>query len=509
MNEAAGKIARVIRRPMLVFGAVVAVLALSSPKCGATAPDPLVAASDKPPAHAILIRTGSAPIFAPPALDRLLVVIDHANNLKFENNLGDGAATALHHFARNVRWMYVDDLTAADARDADAVVYFGLRTAAEPRGWPELRFARRLVVFNQHLAQLHALGLFPHVAAVEDVFTPPHAEIFYGGERFAVPQRTYTRFEVRAGAHALGAIHGDGTSSFAALDGTAAFVAAPLGFGSEFRDPYRQGYLLAACDALRIALGAPAEPRVALVRFEDVSVEVPTQRMRAIVEYMAERNLPYGIGVIPNQLIKGVHLRKLGQDPDLVETLRFAQAHGARIVLHGFYHSFNSPEDFEFWDAVHNRPLPEDSVAWMSRRLNAGLTIERSLGLHPVMWESPHYAASPLDYRVVASFFATSWERRRPVAFLPWPIDRDQYGSALLPENLGYIAVDRDDRTYTLGMQLARARAFTVCADCVPAAFLHPSTVELADIIDFVNGVKALGYRFVDPLSLVEPRESA
>ncbi|HXP94864.1 MAG TPA: DUF2334 domain-containing protein [Candidatus Binatia bacterium] len=509
MNEAAGKISHGVFRAALILGAIVAMLALQRSQGQATAPDPLAIASERAPAHAILVRPSSTPIFAPPSLDRLLVVIDHTNDPKFEQNLGDGAATALHHFARNVRWLYVDDLTAADVRDAEAVVYLGLRAAKAPRGWTQLRFARRLVVFNQHLAQLQSLGMFPHAAEVGDIATPPHAEITYGGERFAVGSRVYTRFEVRAGARALGTIHGEGTSAFAVLDGGAAFIAAPLGFGSEFRDPYRQGFLLAACDALRIALGAPAEPRVALLRFEDVSVEVPTPRMRAIVEYMAASNLPYGIGVIPNQLIKGVDLRTLGQDPELVETLRFAEAHGARIVLHGFHHSFNSPEDFEFWDAEHNRPLPEDSVAWMSRRLNAGLTIERSLGLHPVMWESPHYSASPLDYRVVASFFATSWERRRPVAFLPWPIDRDQYGSALLPENLGYIAVDRDDRTYTLQMQLARARAFTVCADCVPAAFLHPSTVELADIIDFVNGVEALGYRFVDPLALVEPRDGA
>jgi hypothetical protein len=405
--------------------------------------------------------------------------------------------------------MYVDNLTVADAREADAVVYFGLRTAVPAQGWQELRSARNLIVFNQHLAQLRTIGLFAHVTGAADVATPAGAEIHYGGERFAVPSRVYTRFSVGYGARSLGNIAGDGTSPFAVVDGTATFVAAPLGFGSEFRDPYRQGFLLAACDVLRIALGAPATPRVALLRFEDVSVEVPTPRMRAIVEYMAANGLPYGIGVIPNQLIKGVDLRTLAQDPDLVEALRFGQAHGARIVLHGFHHSFNSPEDFEFWDNEHNQPLPEDSVAWMSRRLNAGLTIERSLGLHPVMWESPHYAASPLDYRVVAKFFTTSWERRRPVAFLPWPIDSDQYGSALLPENLGYISVDRNDGTYTLEMQLARARAFTVCADCVPAAFLHPATVQLADVIDFVNGLEALGYRFVDPLSLIVPRAGA
>jgi hypothetical protein len=286
------------------------------------------------------------------------------------------------------------------------------------------------------------------------------------------------------------------------VDGRATFVASPLTFASEFIDPYRQGAWLAGCDLLRIGLGAPAEPKIALLRFEDVSVEVPTGRMRAIADYMASRDVPYGIGVIPDQLIKDVNLRTLAQDPSLVETLRFAQAHGARIILHGLHHSFNSPEDFEFWDAEHNRPLPEDSVAWMTDRVTRGLNIERGLGLDPVMWESPHYAASPLDYRVVSTFFGTSWERRRPLAFLPWALQHDEYGSVLLPENLGYESVGGDKRM-TLRMQLARAQAFSVCADCIPAGFLHPSTVPLADVIDYVNGLQALGYRFVDPLAVI------
>ena len=78
----------------------------------------------------------------------------------------------------------------------------------------------------------------------------------------------------------------------------------------------------------------------------------------------------------------------------------------------------------------------------------------------------------------------------------------------LLPENLGYDAVRGDDRRMTLDMQLARARAFAVCADCIPAGFLHPSTVPLADVIDYVNGIESLGYRFVDPLAVMAPEHA-
>ena len=447
-------------------------------------------------------------IFGPPALARLLVVTDHAGLPAYERALAESAAIALHHFAAHTSWKYVDDLSAADVRNADAVAYFSTRSAMPATGWQNLRYARRLVVFNQHLAQMQSLGFFPHVTGAKEIRVPANARIQYGGQTFALPGQVYTRFDAGKGAEALGAIDAVGVTPFAVMDGPATFIAAPLDFGSPFLDPYGQGYLVAACDALRIGLHAPAMPRVAMLRFEDVSVEVPADNMRGIVLYMAQHNLSYGIGVIPNQLIKGVTLRRLSSDPRLVEALLYAQAHRARIILHGYHHSWNSPEDYEFWDNVHDRPLPYDSVAWMTGRIEKGLAIERGLGLRPVMWESPHYSASPLDYGVLSKFFAVAWERRDPVDFLPWPVQRDEYGSVLLPEDLGYVALSGQGapevtKWMTLDMQLARARDFLVCGDCVVAGFLHPSTVSLDTVAGYVDGIQKLGYRFVDPLRLI------
>jgi len=33
------------------------------------------------------------------------------------------------------------------------------------------------------------------------------------------------------------------------------------------------------------------------------------------------------------------------------------------------------------------------------------------------------------------------------------------------------------------------------------------ATVKLADVLDFLNGMESLGYRFIGPLSLAAPRE--
>jgi hypothetical protein len=462
---------------------------------------PFSAAASVPPASPV--APAGSPLVAPPRLAHIIVAVDRTGDTAFEQTLARGLVVQLNHFARRVDWSYADALKAPDVAAADAVVYVGLQQAPPASGYAALSGARRLVVFFEHLSALRAAGFFPHVTSSVSTKTLPSTVVQYGGQRFAMPAEVYTQIGVAPGATVYGSVSGTPPSPFAVTDGNATFVTAPLSFGTDILDPYAQGALLAACDVLRIALGAPPQPRIALLRLEDVSVQVPPPFLQVIVEYLAQHHVPYGIGVIPDQWIKGKTLISLKQDPELVKVLLYAQAHGARIILHGLHHSFNSPEDFEFWDHANNRPLPQDSVAWMRGKLDAGLTIERGLGLQPVMWESPHYAASPLDYGVVGTYFPMSWERRTPVAFAPWAVERDEYGSAVLPENLGYIA-NNSDPHMTLPIMLRRARAFTVCQDCVPGLFLHPTTVPVGVVKQVVEGIEALGYRFVDPLAVVD-----
>ena len=67
-------------------------------------------------------------------------------------------------------------------------------------------------------------------------------------------------------------------------------------------------------------------------------------------------------------------------------------------------------------------------------------------------WETPHYAASDLDYRVIHRFFETVFERRIAAntmnsdQLFPYPVI-DLYGQFIIPESLGYIPID-DQKTY-------------------------------------------------------------
>ena len=110
--------------------------------------------------------------------------------------------------------------------------------------------------------------------------------------------------------------------------------------------------------------------------------------------------------------------------------------------------------------------------------------------------ETPHYAASPVDYGVVSELFGAAWEVREPIGWLPWVLRRDQYRTMLLPENLGYVSVDG---TKTAADQLTRAKELLVCRSCLAAGFLHPSTIWIEAVREYVNGLRDLGYFFVDP----------
>ena len=178
--------------------------------------------------------------------------------------------------------------------------------------------------------------------------------------------------------------------------------------------------------------------------------------------------------------------------------LRWGQAHGATLILHGLHHCCSSQdaEGYEFWDADDNAPIANDSTNRMRAVIAEGLRDETSLGLQPVMWETPHYSASPTDYRVVSEFFSKAWELRRPVGWLPWVLRRDQYGEIILPENLGDVA---NDGTHTVSDQLARAHEMLVCGDCTAVGFIHPGMVPVRDVVAYVEGLRKLGYVFADP----------
>ena len=241
--------------------------------------------------------------------------------------------------------------------------------------------------------------------------------------------------------------------------------------------------------------GVARKPR-AVLRLEDVSTHIPPARLERLVDYLEGAKVPFAIALIPNQRLGDGSVEPLAEKLRLVRTLRRAQNRArATIVLHGFFHTFGTGEDYEFWDEVKDAPLAGETRDLYACKLTHGIRILRDLGLEPRYWETPHYAASPLGYKTFAEFFSHVIENRREESWTPYPHGPDQYGQTLIHENLGYIA-PAEGRT--VERQLERARLLQIVRNAWAVGFVHPAVVPVREVERLVKGLRELGYEFAD-----------
>jgi len=288
----------------------------------------------------------------------------------------------------------------------------------------------------------------------------------------------------------------------------------------------------------------PASRR-ALLRLEDIDPAYSTDLMRQAADYLAGEGIPFGVAVIPyytdplGYYNSGIpESAAMSQVPEFVDALKYMVSKGGQLVMHGYTHQYDNVanpftavtgDDYEFfrvtYDAQTNivdyMPVPEDAKPWVQNRLNSGLQEFRQSGLTAVAWETPHYAASALDYPIFAATFPLTYQRvlyfdsteTHPAGqFFPYPIEKDFYGQKILPENLGNI----DPSwwfTYAprLPSDLLRAaQKNRVIRDGWASAFFHPY-LDLAYLQELVSGVKALGFAYAPltdspPLITNQPR---
>jgi hypothetical protein len=188
-----------------------------------------------------------------------------------------------------------------------------------------------------------------------------------------------------------------------------------------------------------------------------------------------------------------------------------------QLLLHGYTHQYDTTrnpvsgvtaDDYEFFRVVFDEntnvvtyaPVPEDSAEWARARLTNALHELQSAELAAVGWETPHYAASPVDYAVFASMFSLTVQRvlyfsangRSAGQFFPYVIERDVYGQKVIPENLGNVEPNRRSAADIV----RAARKNRVVRDGWANAFFHPY-LSLDELREIVRGVKALGYVYV------------
>jgi uncharacterized protein YdaL len=301
---------------------------------------------------------------------------------------------------------------------------------------------------------------------------------------------------------------------------------------------------LAFCDLLFDVL-APTTPERhrALVRIEDVHSLTPPASLRAIADYLSSQAVPFSVAVIPDYrdpkgaLNSGVPTRRtLAESTEVASALRYMVGKGGTLVMHGYTHQYEnrdnpyngaSAADFEFFQThvdpggavVMDGPLPEDSLPWARRRIDAGLGIFAAAHLPaPAIFEYPHYIGSANASKAIAERFATVYQRETywpgvlgggPVnyaesinLFFPYPVE-DVYGWRVLPENLGnYIPVGYNGNASRSASAIVEsARLNRVVRDGFASFFFHPM-YEVGILREIVEGIKAEGYTFVSAASL-------
>lgn len=304
---------------------------------------------------------------------------------------------------------------------------------------------------------------------------------------------------------------------------------------------------LVICDMLHDILntGAPVNHR-ALVRLEDLDAFTTTASMKKLSDYLYSLKIPFTMATIPlytdpNGYYNGgvpetIHL---AQATGLKSALKYALARGGSIVMHGYTHQYDSTpnvqnavsgNDYEFWFAVQNRPVDEDSEQWAQGRMADGLAEFTNNGFKVAGWGAPQYQMSPLASQAAAAEFKTSFQRAvyytstnpqigtgapnqdfSAGQFFPYIINQDYYGERIIPENLGSIQYNICNVdpfscvAYTWQQVLTNAQYGLAVRDGFASFFFHPYWLEpglgvpaMSDFKSLVSGVTKLGYKWVD-----------
>lgn len=316
--------------------------------------------------------------------------------------------------------------------------------------------------------------------------------------------------------------------------------------------------------------------RPAFVRFEDIHPNLPLWQLETYTHIFETAGIPFSISLIPifaDPLMvqvddKAERFVTIAQRTYFKEFLRRAETKRASIILHGITHQYQSiknpfnglsGDDFEFWDGVNQKPIPEDSADYVLSRLELGWQLTKSSEFTPVAWLTPHYQASPLDFILFGQLF--HWNIGRVVyfphhhnqdsrlpeeltfessdtlnhearlkllnsitvrfpsglkpsgQFFPYEIWGDVYGQRLVPENLGNVQPflnEQVHKTQSISEMLSCAKRNRVLRDHWASLFIHPVLVlprseeGLGDypgdgnqVQSFLRDIQTLGYEFI------------
>ena len=311
--------------------------------------------------------------------------------------------------------------------------------------------------------------------------------------------------------------------------------------------------------------------KLAFLRIEDVFPLISQPYTYDVLTVLKAHGVKANISLVPifndplNLSEADARFMAMDDSPQFLEMLEAMKRDGHDFIWHGVTHQYEnirnpwdaiSTDDFEFWDAIHNRPVAKDSVEWVLTRLEDGLYSLKRGQINSDTWLTPHYQASSLDYLIFARIFEwnvgrviyhdyraenvpadsealrmsspnssfdtrmKAFENMRVATQGPWSgqlfpylIFGDVYGQRLVPENLGNSQpyLSRDVLIpRSISEILVDARRNLVLRDTWASLFYHPALLgtvanggrgqfpgDPGDLRRLIVGIKDLGYRFI------------
>jgi uncharacterized protein YdaL len=272
----------------------------------------------------------------------------------------------------------------------------------------------------------------------------------------------------------------------------------------------------------------PRSPhRYAVMRLEDIHPEYDVSELYRAVDLLKKKEIPFEISLIPEFVAAGAPESSgipMTARPEFLAALRYALKNGGELLIHGYTHnatelpdcpSEDSGDGFEFWDRCSQTAVTRDSADFARGRVARARELVAAAGFTAVGWVTPHYTASPADFKVFGQTFDRTIQRVRyafddaeglksgpaVAQFFPYTIFKDHYGQFVWPENLGYVPMPENAPADMPNDIPAEADVSWAVRDGWASFFWHPQlmdrpgeSVRLEKIID---SIRARGYQFV------------
>ena len=245
------------------------------------------------------------------------------------------------------------------------------------------------------------------------------------------------------------------------------------------------------------------------VRIEDVHPFRDTENLRKIADYLYSENVPFIIALIPTYVdSKTQTINTLDMMPEFIETIKYMQAKGGTVILHGYTHQLGeeeiSGEGYEFWDIENNVPIHEDMETYIRDRALSGLRLCIENGIYPLGFEAPHYAMNIDGYEVLKKYFSTyvgqfqNNNERFATSTFPYIIRDSDAFNILIPENLGY--VDKDD-IFTIEKIKENFEKLSMVRGYTGGFFYHPY-LDIDYLKECISFFKDKDVKFLDLKSM-------